>query len=40
MNRGLREAKGDIVLFLDDDIIQDKNLVAAHRETHVEHPDT
>ena len=40
MNRGLREAKGDIVLFLDDDIIPDKNLVAAHRETHVEHPDT
>jgi len=39
MNRGLREAKGDIVLFLDDDIVPHASLVAAHRQAHVEHPD-
>jgi len=37
MNRGLREAKGDIVLFLDDDIVPDVNLVAAHRQAHIAH---
>ena len=39
MNRGLREAKGDIVLFLDDDIIPHEHLVAGHRQAHVEHPE-
>lgn len=39
MNRGLREAKGDIVLFLDDDIIPHRNLVVAHRQAYVEHPE-
>ncbi|MFN7818340.1 MAG: glycosyltransferase [Cyanobacteriota bacterium] len=31
MNIALRKAKGNRVLFLDDDIIPDKNLVAVHR---------
>lgn len=30
MNRGLKEAKGEIVLFLDDDIIPDANLLTTH----------
>ena len=30
MNVGLQSAKSDIVLFLDDDIVPDKNLVARH----------
>jgi glycosyltransferase involved in cell wall biosynthesis len=30
MNRGLRAAKGEIVLFLDDDIIPDRQLFTAH----------
>ncbi len=30
MNIGLKEARHDIVLFLDDDIIPDANLIAAH----------
>ena len=34
MNVGLQEAKGDIVLFLDDDIVPDENLIAAHRMVH------
>lgn len=34
MNRGLREARGDIVLFLDDDIIPDPQLIAAHLAAH------
>ncbi len=39
MNRGLREAKGDVVLFLDDDIVPHENLVAGHRQAYVEHPE-
>jgi GT2 family glycosyltransferase len=39
MNRGLREATGDIVLFLDDDIAPEPDLVAAHRRAHGEHAD-
>ena len=38
MNIGLQEAKGDIVLFLDDDIVPDKNLVSAHLRAHEEYP--
>ncbi len=34
MNVALREAKNDIVLFLDDDIVPDEQLLAAHREAH------
>jgi len=36
MNVGLLEARNDIVLFLDDDIIPDKGLVAAHARDHEE----
>jgi len=39
MNRGLREARGDIVLFLDDDIVPAEGLVAAHRQAHLKHPE-
>jgi GT2 family glycosyltransferase len=35
MNTGLREANGDIVLFLDDDIVPDSELIAAHAAAHV-----
>lgn len=36
MNVGLREATSDVVLFLDDDIIPDPALVAAHRQAQAE----
>ncbi|MGD9583404.1 MAG: glycosyltransferase family 2 protein [Lysobacterales bacterium] len=39
MNRGLVEARGEIVLFLDDDVRPDADLVAAHRRTHAAYPD-
>ena len=39
MNRGLQEAMGDLVLFLDDDIIPAKDLVAAHLRAHRDHPN-
>lgn len=38
MNRGLLEARGDIVLFLDDDIQPEPDLVAAHRRAHLAYP--
>jgi GT2 family glycosyltransferase len=34
MNRGLLEARHDIVLFLDDDIRSDASLIEAHAEAH------
>jgi GT2 family glycosyltransferase len=34
MNTGLREALGDVVLYLDDDVIPSPSLVAAHRRAH------
>ena len=34
MNRALLEARGDIVLFLDDDIIPDVELARGHEEAH------
>jgi GT2 family glycosyltransferase len=36
MNTGLMRAKEAIVLFLDDDVIPDENLVAAHVQAHEE----
>jgi GT2 family glycosyltransferase len=39
MNLGLLEARGDIVLFLDDDLIPDEQLVSAHLKAHEEHPE-
>lgn len=38
MNRGLREARGPIVLFLDDDIVPETQLVAAHLAAHLREP--
>jgi glycosyltransferase involved in cell wall biosynthesis len=40
MNRALLEAKGTHVLFLDDDIIPDPDLLRAHRQACVRHPHT
>jgi GT2 family glycosyltransferase len=34
MNRGLIEARSDVVLFLDDDIVPDERLLAAHVAAH------
>lgn len=36
MNVGLMEARSDIVLFLDDDIIPDNNLIEAHLRAHAD----
>ncbi|MCR5662164.1 MAG: glycosyltransferase [bacterium] len=38
-NRGIREAKGEIVLFTDADIIADPNLLAEHLEFHRRYPN-
>ena len=34
MNRGALEARGELLLFLDDDIVPDANLLVAHRQAH------
>lgn len=39
MNRGLAEANGQIVLFIDDDIVPSQNLLQAHCDAHSGHPD-
>ncbi len=39
LNRGLREARGDVVLFLDDDIVPSSALVEMHRQAHARHPE-
>ncbi len=39
MNVGLQEAMSEVVLFLDDDIIPDGNLVSIHWETHADFPE-
>jgi glycosyltransferase involved in cell wall biosynthesis len=38
-NIGIKNANGEIVLFLGDDIIADKDLLAEHCAWHVKHPD-
>lgn len=38
-NKGVIEAKGDIVLFLGDDIIATKDLLKEHDAMHVSHPE-
>ena len=40
MNRGTLHAKGDVILFLDDDIVPSRNLVCQHAEAHKQHPET
>ncbi len=37
-NRGFREAQGDIILFIDDDILVSPELIRQHVEAHREHP--
>ena len=39
MNRGLMEARGPLVLFLDDDIRSEPELVQAHVAAHAAHPE-
>ena len=39
LNRGLLEARSDIVLFLDDDVVPGPELVAAHRRAYAQHPE-
>jgi glycosyltransferase involved in cell wall biosynthesis len=39
-NHGIREAKGEIVLFGDDDIIPAPRMVAEHLSWHIRHPDS
>lgn len=38
MNQGLLHARGEVVLFLDDDLLPDAQLIAAHRAAHAAHP--
>lgn len=39
MNHGLCHAQGDIILYLDDDIIPFPNLLCEHLDTHLKFPD-
>jgi len=40
MNRGLLEARREVVLFVDDDIRPEPSLVSAHRQAHAAHANT
>lgn len=37
MNAGLKDAQGTVVLFLDDDVVPQKDLVACHQNAYAEH---
>lgn len=37
-NRGIREARGDLILFTDADILAEPDLVAQHARAHAQHP--
>jgi len=39
-NVGIREANGEFILFIDDDIRSDPDLVEKHLKYHAEHPDS
>lgn len=39
-NRGLEAASGDLVLFLDDDILAAPDLIERHLQAHRQHPET
>lgn len=39
MNQGLLRARGDVVLFLDDDVIPQPNLLRAHHRVYADHPE-
>ncbi len=38
-NRGIREARGDVVIILDDDVLPDEDLVQQHANFHRAHPE-
>jgi GT2 family glycosyltransferase len=38
-NRGVHEARADVILFLDDDVVPIEDLVAQHLEQHAQRPD-
>jgi len=38
-NKGIRQAKGDILIFQDDDILADYNMVHYHIKIHQDHPE-
>ena len=38
-NAGVQAARGDVVLFMDDDVIATPGLIARHREHHEGHPE-
>ena len=37
-NRGIREARGDVIVILDDDVVADSDLIQAYADYHREHP--
>ena len=38
-NLGIKASRGDIILFLDDDVILDHNLIEEHAKTYIEDPN-
>lgn len=39
-NRGAKEAKGDLLIFFDDDMLPEPNCIAVHKKHHLLQPDT